>query len=955
MYHAKPFRAQTALLLLFLILIFLIPFASATTFSRLTTEPTPDPSLVVVRPVQTYELVTTIPTAEPQTGYISISSIPSGASVTIDGVAMGTTPFTIRTLTTGSHDLVLQLGGYNDFSTRFIILPDTMNTETYALTPVVTATRPTVSETVPPVAWVPVTTTIPVTMPVASLNTLPATIPATTAITPVQTRQATPTPTPRQVTVQQPPATSLGKRLEQIPATVEPIRIRVGNVTKSPILNTYSPWFAAQFVAKDEPTLNITFSTPVVTLPHNFIEVDRNNVNLKKSHLMSSTEVTNDPIWADEDTVFIRTDAKFYNDTNFRWISLEPDATALYQISRYPFDANASLWQNQYVPGLVASGPVKDVYVDKEGFHYFSLNFAQVANHDPADPPYYTGTVNLDPTVPGQGKPMGLAMIPFTGSGIWYKKAKIGPFALPVPSSIASFAPGQLTELDLGTTNDNMVLSIADIQETHVPTDFTASVMETDQTFYVRVVPAFKNGTMGVGTLPVTVTVKRPQPCPTTSPSSVSNTVLVKPPTAEIKSFYMNLIIPDWVRTDQNGALVSRAHFVTVVSPPYCSAPATGNAMMDGNNKQFCAMYGGSEPGYHFYADPAESHWYDTVWDIIKGMFFALSSVVNSVSAAWAQINAVVVQIAAVYVQALTLGAFDCSSSPACTGVLHAALAAAETALGIPPTIPNFTDLENMGADYLAKVAADQIGAGGVLDAAETAYGAMPDSAKQAIKDNAGDVGDSLAGSVSSQSGATVASAAGSFYIPDPLYYKPHPAMAFVRVSNPNMQTTDQVRITVSDSQGFFKKASVIVPPLKALDSTVVPVILTEDYSKGYKTGCNNQGWTSTDGIPCYWENWNQAALNAPADKFVIEMAVKKNGKWISQITPYSSGIVLSSQNVITFDDEGKTCPGYTSKDVLKFPSGWKVQQTGLSQDLKSVMWNSYTFTNGASGRLIGE
>jgi hypothetical protein len=468
------------------------------------------------------------------------------------------------------------------------------------------------------------------------------------------------------------------------------------------------------------------------------------------------------------------------------------------------------------------------------------------------------------------------------------------------------------------------------------------------------VVPVSKNGTVGIATLPVTVTVKRPHPCPADTPSTVESTILVKPPSAEIKSFYMNLIIPDWIRTDQNGALVSRAHFVTVTTPPYCAAPATGNSMIDSSNAQFCSMYGGSQPNYHFYADPAESHWYDTVWDIIKGMFSALSSVVNSVSAAWNQINNLVVQIAAYAIQGLTLGAFDCNSSPACTGVLHAALSAAESALGIPPTIPNFSDLQSMGADYLAKVAADQIGAGGALDAAQSAYGAMPDSAKQTIKDNAGEVGQSLGDAVSTQSGATMASAAGSFYIPDPLYYKPHPAMAFVRVYNPNNVATDQISLTVSDSAGFFKKAEVIVPPLKPLDSTVVPVILVEDYSRVYTPGCDNKAWTMTNGIPCYWENWNQAARKIGTDKLVISMAVKKNGQWINQLTPYSSGIVLSSQNIFNIDEEGKTCPGYTAKTILKYPNGWQMTQLGWSQDLNSVMWNAYTFTGGASGHLIG-
>jgi hypothetical protein len=332
--------------------------------------------------------------------------------------------------------------------------------------------------------------------------------------------------------------------------------------------------------------------------------------------------------------------------------------------------------------------------------------------------------------------------------------------------------------------------------------------------------------------------------------------------------------------------------------------------------------------------------------------------VVNSVSAAWNEINNLVVQIAAYAVQGLTLGAFDCNSSPSCTGVLHAALSVAESSLGIPPTLPNAADLENMGADYMAKVAADQLGAGGALDAAQSAYGAMPDSAKQTIKDNAGDVGQKLGEAVSSESGSHLAGAAGSFYIPDPLYYQPHPATVFVRVTNPNSQATDPVQLSVGDTAGFFHTARVIVPSLKPYDSTVVPMILTEDFTKVYTTSCNNEAWTSTNGIPCYWENWNQGARTYSndhgADQFVIGMSVQKNGQWIAGLTSSSSGTVLSSQNIFNIDEEGKTCPGYKSTTVLKYPSGWQMQQPPFAQNLQNVMWNVYTFTGGASGHLIG-
>jgi len=903
---------------------------------------------VTTEPTQSYARLTTTATEVPQIGAISISSTPSGATVIIDGTTMGITPYTIRTLFVGSHSLVLQMDGYLDYSTSFAIQADQLNQQSYTLSPVPTVTRQTT---------VPVTTVQETRATVTTQVTLTPTEVATTAATPAVTRP-TPRPTvtqvnPRPTSAQPPEIRTLADQLAALgPVTIQPVTIRVGNHTKTPLLNTLSPYFPYQFNTQNI-TSPIGYHLPgVITFPVSFIEVDTVNSYLPTSSLMSNVEVTLHPVWGDEDTVYIAPTDKFYNDTGFRWISIDPDATGFYQVSRYPFSDNATDWQNQYVPGLVASGPVKDVYVDSEGYHYFILNFAPIANHDLSDPPFYTGIVNLDTTVPGQGKPMSLAKIPLTSAGIWFKKANLGPFTIPVPSGLADIPAGTVTENDVGNPNENMILSDASTSFLHDSSAIASAMADLDSTYYVRVVPIGKNGTAGIPTMPVTVTVKRPHPCPTQT-SNTQDAVLVKPPSAKVSSFYMTLLVPDWVHTDQNGALVSRAHFVTVATPPICSVAATGNSLIDNPNAQVCAMYGGSEPGYHFYADPSESHWYNTVWDIIKGLFSALTTVANSVSAAWAQINNLVVQIAAYAVQGLTFGAFDCNSSPACTGLLHAALSVAESSLGIPPTLPNAADLENMGADYMAKMAADQIGAGGALDAAKSAYEEMPDSAKQTIKDNANDIGSQMGDALGDQSSAVVAGAAGNFYIPDPLYYNSHPATVIVKVTNPNNVATDPVSMTVKDSGGFYKSANVMVPSLAPYDSTVIPVILNEDFSKGYTSACNNLQWTTTNGVPCYWNNWQLAARKYGTDTFTLSFAAKKNGQWIYGIAPSSSGKVLSSQNIITVDPEGKQCPGYTSTTVLKYPSGWQMQLTPLSQDYNNVMWNGYTFTEGARGRLI--
>ena len=130
----------------------------------------------------------------------------------------------------------------------------------------------------------------------------------------------------------------------------------------------------------------------------------------------------------------------------------------------------------------------------------------------------------------------------------------------------------------------------------------------------------------------------------------------------------------------------------------------------------------------------------------------------------------------------------------------------------------------------------------------------------------------------------------------------------------------------------------------------MIPIILNEDFSKGYEPGCTATQYVSTNGIPCYWQNWWDAAIKYGPDSFVISYSAKKNGQWIYGLTPSSSGKVLSSQNIFAFDEAGQSCPGYISNRVLKYPDGWGIQQKSLSQGIDS----GNTFTEGERGRLIG-
>jgi hypothetical protein len=120
-------KTLTFLFFLGLILCCLTVPVSAESRAAPTTTTASLSPIAPVNPVTIVPVVTTATPSQPQTGVITLSSSPSGAHVIIDGTAMGTTPFTTRTLTTGSHSLLLQLNGYLDYTTMFTIQPDQLN------------------------------------------------------------------------------------------------------------------------------------------------------------------------------------------------------------------------------------------------------------------------------------------------------------------------------------------------------------------------------------------------------------------------------------------------------------------------------------------------------------------------------------------------------------------------------------------------------------------------------------------------------------------------------------------------------------------------------------------------------------------------------------------------------------------------------------------------------------
>jgi hypothetical protein len=89
------------------------------------------------------ELTPTTPT--PTTGFIVLSSTPSGASIYLDGSYHGKTPKTIPDVSAGSHYIELKLEGYNLWSDRINVM--TGSTSYISVQLITTATIPTITPT----------------------------------------------------------------------------------------------------------------------------------------------------------------------------------------------------------------------------------------------------------------------------------------------------------------------------------------------------------------------------------------------------------------------------------------------------------------------------------------------------------------------------------------------------------------------------------------------------------------------------------------------------------------------------------------------------------------------------------------------------------------------------------------------------------------------------------------
>ncbi|HSQ94176.1 MAG TPA: PEGA domain-containing protein, partial [Methanoregula sp.] len=135
------------------------------------TTPTLQPA--VRYPVKVVTVVVTTTATQTPAGTLAAGSVPSGASVYIDGTLKGTTPLTLRSVPAGVHEVTFAMPGYTDYTTKVTVTAGVVAKVVGTLTPVTPGT--TTAPNAPQTTLVPVRrTALPplTTVPVAALHSL---------------------------------------------------------------------------------------------------------------------------------------------------------------------------------------------------------------------------------------------------------------------------------------------------------------------------------------------------------------------------------------------------------------------------------------------------------------------------------------------------------------------------------------------------------------------------------------------------------------------------------------------------------------------------------------------------------------------------------------------------------------------------------------------------------------
>lgn len=759
--------------------------------------------------------VTTVTTTQPipTTGYLAVESTPSGAQVSVNGVSSGITPLVLSGVSPGSYSVVVSIVGYEPESDMVSVMAGQRTLVSFTLEPISATPPPT---TAPVIAQT--TKTIMVEQPTKislqigniivsgspagsqvvldgnQVGSLPAagksiilekiiagehtliisqagytskttdiTVPAGGNVSVTIDLQKVEIATPAQLT----PVTPL---VTTTPTRRMPTQIIIKGLKFRTVLAPGSPDYLAM--------AGLTSETPVITT---VVQVDSNwSWDDYQYYLDSigSNKVILQPLipkWSENAiTCLPISDDNAY----FRWISDNPQVDGvLWQVSRFPFPSVSAGWKNQDLPGLVGSGLAENLEIDADGFHYFKVNLSRIADRNPGYGPYYEGIASL-------GKDEWILKLPL-GLNIKAKEINIGPVSISIPVGLSSKPEADYSNIMGQCTYCNQYIE-------RNPTPIEKGILELPQTFYFRVIP-LAGGKGGTPSLPVEITVTRPDPCPSFAPSSGILDLVVRPPSVEVLYYDPPRFYEDWEGLARSRLRIEDSmHIKQIVPEPKPCKP------LDPSTWDTCV---------------------EKALGALIGIFETLS---NAVSSGWEYLKDKVVDLAAGAVYLITAGGVNCDDpeyGKYCKGVLKTGLNVALVALGVPPTIPNYAEIQNMGKEYLIKTAADQIGAG-------EAYDMMPPDWKQKLQEKSGEIANKMIPDALEETKNTQQAASGTL-VPDP-WFAPHPGLMLVRVYNPNQEPTDpaQIRSSIPVYKGF---KYTYVPSLKPGEEVFIPLVLDLD------------------------------------------------------------------------------------------------------------------------------
>jgi hypothetical protein len=482
--------------------------------------------------------------------------------------------------------------------------------------------------------------------------------------------------------------------------------------------------------------------------------------------------------------------------------------SAVWQVSLFPFPPNMTNWDSP--PGLLADGKVTEVPAP-DMFAEFLVDFRLFAPKE-----FAIYKVDQDKTVKIM-TPMDVDKLLETPKTQTIDKPAV------VEKDVVKRDVVRKDIISAETARERTMVTPSDAQ---LPILNMAKYAELSQSmmrdtmpvrYYIRLVTLGSNGQpLGKPSLPVIVTGDRPAPLPDEVLDALAKDG--NHPSARLISY---------VPLREQASDFNYHVIVTRDIPGFSGIPGWGSLGLSDpfNTGQNLLYYKGQKLDITPPPPKEKSAW-DQFLDDCASTVDYFENIVNSVSNAYNMIKQTIIN---------TLVPEELR------GVFTVALDVGLVALGIPPSIPNFSELTSMGADYLIAQAASQVGISKEL-AQEVVNGVI--YAAEAAENGGGNPANWLK--------------------PDPDYMY-RPAIVTIEITNNTDTPTDLVTMrieTKGKDQDLFLPQTLSLPVLAPGETMRIPVCLTTyiqiDAEGSHVDVWKNEYYTIGQMKLVIWTEWQQ-------------------------------------------------------------------------------------------------